>query len=688
MTSTLQFYNQNLLFMKILKLVCLCAIMVLFYACSDDLDNQLIETNSQNYQNVVYRTCGMENHMHQLMQDPAQKTAMEKRLKRFETIHHSAETRALCSNPTVLPMAVHFQGVPSPNGSCLIELAESQIAILNNDYQGNNSDISNWINDAASIFPGVNYGEACIEFCLANKNHPSGYNLNDGDLAVTINETTGDFNSDWTGYINVFVQFDTGLLGYSPLGGSGNGDGVVIDANAFGTGSGCGQVTPNPPYNLGRTLTHELGHYLLLDHIWGNGCGTDDEVSDTPNANEPYYGCPNIGASSCGSTDMHMNYMDYVDDACMYMFSDGQASRMEDYTLANLSNVIDNASYVCDGSIGNGDDGDDGDGDEGTTCESPELFDVEVQNVTTVEIDWTDEPDAIKYKVAYRVMGTTVWTKVNVTPSVILLESLLENTTYQFRIKTRCPDSWTTWSEIQSFSTLGEDGGGDDSVCENPIELTISNIEETSVTITWDDVPNALKYRIRYRELGTTAWTNINTENSFLDISGLMSNTVYQFRIRTRCPESWTAWSAIDVFTTAGGGDDDSCTSVTFNLTLDDYGSETTWELISDTDEIVDAGGPYSDGSNGELLAEAFCLLDGCYTIYVDDAYGDGICCDYGEGSFEILDSDANQIGYSDGNFGNYDYIDFCVDNGTVNFKDQDNDEKFAGLAKKELKVD
>ena len=97
-------------------------------------------------------------------------------------------------------------------------------------------------------------------------------------------------------------------------------------------------------------MTHELGHYLLLDHIWGGngGCNDDDDVNDSPVSTEPHYGCPNIGASSCSSTDLHMNYMDYTNDACMYMFTAGQSTRMENYFNANLQNVIANAANVCE----------------------------------------------------------------------------------------------------------------------------------------------------------------------------------------------------------------------------------------------------------------------------------------------------------------------------------------------------
>jgi hypothetical protein len=118
-----------------------------------------------------------------------------------------------------------------------------------------------------------------------------------------------------------------GILGYAQFpGGSSATDGVVIDDNAFGkTG------TVSYPYDKGRTATHEVGHWMNLRHIWGDAnCGSD-LVGDTPSHNTANYGCPSYPhRSTCSGTpvEMTMNYMDYTDDACMYMFSVGQRTRM------------------------------------------------------------------------------------------------------------------------------------------------------------------------------------------------------------------------------------------------------------------------------------------------------------------------------------------------------------------------
>ena len=302
------------------------------------------------------RDCDSEGHQEILMTDPDYATAYQQRHARMKALlaQRGGERAMNCTEVIRLPMAFHFQGISNPDAACLRALAENQLQILNDDYQGVNADIDLWSgpNGSSQFYPGASNGESCIQFCLPTTDHPAGYGLADGDLAVTINEFSGSFNGDWSGYINVFVR-NIGALGFSPLGGTGSGDGVTVDTGAFGSGNGCSGVSPGAPFDLGRTLTHELGHYLDLPHIWGGGCGQDDGVSDTPNQSGSNFGCPGNNTSSCGSVDMHMNYMDYVNDQCMYMFSAGQIAVMDAYAVANLQNVITNPA-ACDGVGGGG----------------------------------------------------------------------------------------------------------------------------------------------------------------------------------------------------------------------------------------------------------------------------------------------------------------------------------------------
>ncbi|HAB28968.1 MAG TPA: hypothetical protein DCE27_15695, partial [Xanthomarina gelatinilytica] len=103
-----------------------------------------------------------------------------------------------------------------------------------------------------------------------------------------------------------------GILGYAQFpGGSASTDGVVIGPNYFGSKNGGSGFYLSAPFDLGRTTTHEVGHFLNLRHIWGDGgCSVDDFVSDTPTSDAANYGCA-TGHVSCGTTDMVQNYMDY-----------------------------------------------------------------------------------------------------------------------------------------------------------------------------------------------------------------------------------------------------------------------------------------------------------------------------------------------------------------------------------------
>jgi len=212
----------------------------------------------------------------------------------------------------------------------------SQLDVLNRDFRARNPDRSKVPDAWKSLV-----SDAKIEFALATRN-PSGKRT-DGITRTKTDRTA--FGADdsvkkagqggvaaWptTRYLNIWVcNLGGGLLGYAQFpGGPARTDGVVCTHSAFGT-SGTAQA----PFNRGRTATHEIGHWLNLRHIWGDtmGCGGSDRVSDTPNAAGPNYGKPTWPVITCNNGpngDLFMNYMDYVDDAAMFMFTPGQIARM------------------------------------------------------------------------------------------------------------------------------------------------------------------------------------------------------------------------------------------------------------------------------------------------------------------------------------------------------------------------
>src|SRR5262245_21213336 len=224
---------------------------------------------------------------------------------------------------------------------------KSQIAVLNKDFRATNPDKSK----VPSVWTGL-VADANIQFALATKD-PQGKT----HTGITRTETTRtSFGTDdsvktksggghpaWPAsrYLNLWsCNLGGGLLGYAQFpGGPSRFDGVVILSSAFGTSG-----TAAAPFNLGRTATHEIGHWLNLRHIWGDrtDCTGTDHVSDTPKAQRPNYGSPAFPHISCENGpngDMFMNYMDYVDDVAMFMFTPGQVTRMN-ATLAGPRSKI------------------------------------------------------------------------------------------------------------------------------------------------------------------------------------------------------------------------------------------------------------------------------------------------------------------------------------------------------------
>jgi hypothetical protein len=228
-----------------------------------------------------------------------------------------------------IPVVVHVLYNTAAQNVSDAQIA-AQIDVLNKDYSKTNSDV----NLTPAMFAGL-AANTNVQFTLA-KRTPTGtattgiihkqtktasWSTND---AVKNSKRGGDDAWDATKYLNIWVcNLGQGLLGYAQFpGGSATTDGVVILYSSLPGGAA-------KPYDKGRTATHEVGHWLNLRHIWGDASCGNDLVSDTPTQQTSNYGCPAFPHVTCGNQgDMSMNYMDYTDDACMYMFSAGQASRM------------------------------------------------------------------------------------------------------------------------------------------------------------------------------------------------------------------------------------------------------------------------------------------------------------------------------------------------------------------------
>ena len=301
------------------------------------------------FANAQQRNCGTMQHLDEIRErDPGVDNRMDvENLDIKHWISNNTSSSKSMPNIITIPVVVH---VIYKNSSQNISDAQifSQIDILNEDFRMNNSDASS----VPSAFAGV-AADCEIEFCLAvrdpNGNVTTGITRTytttssfSGYTSMKYSSTGGQDAWNTSDYLNIWVcNLASGLLGFATFpGGNSSTDGVVCDYAYFGNTG-----TATSPYDLGRTATHEVGHWLNLYHIWGDSYCGNDYVSDTPKHEESNYGCPSYPhASSCSGTgssgEMFMNYMDYTNDACMFMFSTGQKNRMRATLNGSRSSLL------------------------------------------------------------------------------------------------------------------------------------------------------------------------------------------------------------------------------------------------------------------------------------------------------------------------------------------------------------
>lgn len=275
------------------------------------------------------------------------KEQFEEWLQRKQSLRNQrAQTLRQQAGPYKIPVVVHIVHNGEPLGTGMnISDAQifSQIDVLNKDFQRLNADAINTPADFLSMA-----GSLDIEFVLA-KQDPLGQattgiiRVNGGQASWSPFDENMNAKSYWPSedYFNIWVtNIGSGFVGYAQfpysttipglIGEAENTaetDGVVIDFTAFGVGSS------DPDYNLGRTTTHEVGHFFGLRHIWGDtdDCSGTDYVSDTPNQEVETYDCGSLEhpeADACTTMKMFQNYMDYTDDVCMNLFTIDQVARM------------------------------------------------------------------------------------------------------------------------------------------------------------------------------------------------------------------------------------------------------------------------------------------------------------------------------------------------------------------------
>lgn len=315
-----------------------------FYGC-------LVGTMPLSAQHPIAEPCATDFFVRQALKNNPNLAAKQAEIARFTEKYIAENALQKGGNEIItLPIVVHVVwSLGNPASNISDEQILSQIDELNRIYRRQNENASETRPEFLPVA-----ADCQIEFCLArrdpNGNPTNGITRTPSDTLNWLGDgmkfsATGGHNA-WpsNNYLNIWVvnRIRGGVvLGYSYMPGTAPSptvDGVVIAQNVFGTIG-----TPNPPYNLGRTAAHEIGHWLNLNHTWGPGndpidpdcdlyCVIDDGVNDTPTTCHANFGCPGF-INTCTDTptdlpDMTENYMDYATDICQNAFTVGQKNRM------------------------------------------------------------------------------------------------------------------------------------------------------------------------------------------------------------------------------------------------------------------------------------------------------------------------------------------------------------------------
>ncbi len=485
------------------------------------------------------RVCGtMEYLQEQLKNDPAMRSRMEQieqQTQNYILSNAANRSTAVISIPVVFHVLYSTnnttQNVPDAR---ILE----QLHVLNLDYSHTNADAGNAPAPFLAVAANTN-----IQFCLAQQD-PGGaattgiirkqtattsFSQNN---AVKFNAQGGDDAWNSAKYMNVWIcNLGGGLLGYAQFpGGTASTDGIVVLNESVGGPAAVGTMAP---YDLGRTLTHEVGHWLNLSHIWGDANCGNDQVGDTPTQQTSNFGCPTYPHVTCSNGpngDMFMNYMDYVDDGCMNMFTAGQSTRSNALFAAGGARVGITTSQGCVA--------------VGGVCGTPTNLSAQAITSSGASLYWTAVSGGTTYYIQYRVSGTTTWTPVNTTNTSIALTGLTANTTYDYRVSAFCSTTYGAYTAINTFTTAATTG------CGVPAVLSITGITPTKATFNLGAVSGATKYNVSYRISGNTAWLSKTVTTTTVALTNLFSATVYNYRVRAYCT-AWGAYSAIQNFTTS-----------------------------------------------------------------------------------------------------------------------------------------
>ena len=554
--------------------------------------------------NTPQRVCGTMEHLQmQLQQDPGLQIRMQN-IEQFTNDYiatHPTETRAVITIPVVFHVVYNTSAQNISDAQC-----QYQIDQLNQDFAHINTDAGNAPASFLALAANTN-----IQFCMAQRD-PSG-NATTG--VERRNTTTTSFSTNdnikhtstggmdaWSSssYLNIWTgNLSGGVLGYAQFpGGAAATDGVVFLYSSIGSIAHPGTAAP---YNLGRTATHEVGHWLNLYHIWGDdgtSCSGTDNVSDTPNQADENYGCPSYPTPSCSNTsDMYNNYMDYTDDPCMNMFTTGQAARIAPLFVSGGSRFAMVSSLGCSAPSGGG-------------CGTPVSLSSSGVTTSAATLSWSAISGATSYNVQYKVSSASTWTTTTSTTNSKSLTGLTANTIYNFQVQAVYATTGT-YSSAASFTTLSSGGGCTDIYESNNTASTskpisnngsITGLISTTSDIDWFSFTNsssASKIKITlttlpfdydvklYASNGTT--TLVTSQNGSTTSETIIYNTTsvgtYKIKVYPYSGSSATSCYTLTVLTSGSNFRTIESGTVEINpseSTLDLYPNPTTNKLNVD----------------------------------------------------------------------------------------------------------
>ena len=395
-----------------------------------------------------HRSCGAnEVLLRQLQEDPSllqRREAIEAHTNQF--VQSGAQDRAVVT----IPVVVHVVWNTTAQNVSDAQI-QSQLTVLNADFRKLNSDIGNLPAAFTSLA-----ADCELNFCLATQT-PGGAATTGIERRQTTltsfgtNDNMKFFSSggldawDASKYLNIWVcNLSGGILGYAQFpGGPASTDGVVITFTGFGT-----MGSAAAPFNKGRTGTHEVGHWANLYHIWGDdgtGCTGTDDCADTPNQADENYGCPVFPQVSCSNGpngDLFMNYMDYTDDACMYMFTNGQKTRAQSLFVSGGSRFSLTTSPGCSPPTGG-------------SCGTPGSLSASGIAQTSATVNWGAVSGATSYNLQWKVATAGSYTTVsNLSGTSYNLTGLTASNTYDYQVQAVCSGVSGAYSATSSFTTL------------------------------------------------------------------------------------------------------------------------------------------------------------------------------------------------------------------------------------------